>query len=74
MSLHRAIRAAMAWEGISIKDMAARIGVDRHTLGKRLAGHSDFSATEISEIAKTLGLSAADLMRRAEEAEAGEAA
>lgn len=71
MNIHQAIRAAMAWEGVTITDLSKQVGIDRHTLGKRLSGRADFTATEIKDIAEALGLKPSELWRRAEEAKEG---
>lgn len=52
----------MMWrEGITLKAMASRIGVDPTGLGKKLKGRSGFAAQEIADLAAILDVSVAHL-------------
>lgn len=61
------IREAMADRGFSIAEVASRIGIGRQTFSRKLNGHVDFSASEITSLGEVVGVPAWELVRRAEE-------
>lgn len=70
MNLSAAIRDELETHEMTIEALAERIGIDRRTLSARLNGHRDFSWKEIGRMADCFGLSASELIRRAEQAAA----
>ena len=61
------VREAMADRGFSIAEVASRIGIGRQTFSRKLNGHVDFSASEITSLGEVVGVPAWELVRRAEE-------
>lgn len=51
------LRTKIDESGLKIGYIANNIGVSRHTFYNKLAGKSDFSATQISTLTKLLDLS-----------------
>lgn len=52
----RKFNAALAENGMSLKELAHEIGVDPATLSKKVNGRSDFTRKEINEICVVLNL------------------
>lgn len=61
------LRADMEARDISVTDMAARIGVDRGTLGDWLGSRRPLPVAMFWSIASELGVPADSLVRRAED-------
>lgn len=61
------LRGAIASEGISQKQLAAKTGYSLATIQRNLAGERKFNIDQVEKIANALGMSAADLMSRAVE-------
>lgn len=61
------VRVEMIRKNMSIIQLAAETGMNRHTLASRLSGKINFTADELSRIGSALGTTGAELMRRAEE-------
>ena len=60
------VRAEMARQGISAAKVATATNINPATLSRRLNGTSDFTVGEVSRVAQFLGVTLADLLRRAE--------
>ena len=56
----------MRRQGITITTLSAEVGVARQTLGRKLRGAAVIDMAELEVIAATLGISATELVRRAE--------
>ena len=59
------IRAEMAKQRITIKDLSEQIGMPRTTLSARLNDHSHFDIGEFDRVSAALGIEPWELMRRA---------
>lgn len=64
------IRAEMAKQRISIKELSELTGMPRTTLSARLNEHSKFDLDELDRICVVLGVPGWELMRRASQTEA----
>lgn len=51
---------------MSINQVAKIIGISRQTLHTKLAGHSEFTPSQLSAIAELFGVKASTLLRQAE--------
>jgi DNA-binding helix-turn-helix protein len=51
---------------MSINQVARNIGVSRQTLHTKLAGHSEFTPSQLSALAALFGLKGSTLLRQAE--------
>ena len=56
----------MRRQGITITTLSAALGIARQTLGRKLRGAAVIDVAELEVIAATLGIPAAELVRRAE--------
>jgi hypothetical protein len=61
------VRAELARQKKTAGEMASVLGITAHTAGRRLNGDVPFNVVEIAIIARWLGLSVIELMRRAED-------
>ena len=59
------VREAMADRGFSIAEVASRIGIGRQTFSRKLNGHVDFSASEITSLGEVVGVPGWELLCRA---------
>ena len=59
------VREAMADRGFSIAEVASRIGIGRQTFSRKLNGHVDFSASEITSLGEVVGVPEWELLYRA---------
>ena len=53
----RALKAALAMEGMNQTGLAKAVGMSPATLSNRIVGRTEFSASEIQQIRETLHLS-----------------
>lgn len=60
------IRAEIARQRRDQKQIAATLGLHPNVLGRKVRGEVAFSAGELSEVTRSLGLSAADIVKEAE--------
>lgn len=60
------VRAEMARQKMSVKELAERLQMPRTTLSARLNGRAPFTVDELTVAGRALGVSAAELMGRAE--------
>ena len=51
--------------GFSIAEVASRIGIGRQTFSRKLNGHVDFSASEITSLGEVIGVPEWELLYRA---------
>ena len=65
MDVEAEIRAEMARQGVSITDLARRIGVKRAYLGRHLKA-GDLRTSHVTAIGEVLGVPASEFFRRAE--------
>lgn len=56
---YTAFKRAIAGKGLTLRDVAATIGVTESTLSQKINGSSDFFVTEIEAICKTFELNVA---------------
>ncbi|MDI9889928.1 helix-turn-helix domain-containing protein [Microbacterium sp. IEGM 1404] len=61
------VRAEMARQRRTAKEMAEVVGITAHTAGRRLSGAVPFNVVELGEVARWLGIRVDVLMERAEE-------
>jgi transcriptional regulator with XRE-family HTH domain len=61
------VRAEMDTQHRSGRDLAGQLGVTVATLSTRLSGDKAFDLTELDQVAAWLGLSASELLARADE-------
>ncbi|WP_423791243.1 helix-turn-helix domain-containing protein [Mobiluncus curtisii] len=61
------LRGLMVERGYDQQRLADRLGMARVTLSRKLNGQTSFSYEEITELADVLGVSMAEIIRRAEE-------
>lgn len=61
-----AVRAEMGRRGKKVQDLVVALGLSRPTVSSRLNGHTPFTAKELDQVAKFLGISAYDLIESAE--------
>lgn len=66
MAMGAAVRGAITEAGLSQARFAERTGFTIKTLGRRLSGSIPFTYPEIKVSADALGMSAVDLVERAE--------
>jgi transcriptional regulator with XRE-family HTH domain len=57
------IRAEMARNGLTQRDLAALLGLSQPTVSARLRGRTDFTVSEVRAIARWLGVPVAVLIR-----------
>lgn len=55
-----AFRAKVVGAGMTLAEVAAKIGINPATLGRKMSGESDFTRTEIQKMRSILGMTAAD--------------
>lgn len=70
MNLVNEIKTEMERQGLTQRALANVLGLSRQGLSNKMNGHTDFTYTEVSVIAQTLGMAHADLVARAEAAAA----
>lgn len=73
-SIAREVRSSLAWHDMSQGDLAARVGLAPATLSRRLSGESAFGVGELHAVASALGMTASELLERAERATPPQAA
>ena len=64
MSIAANIRAARISAGLSQQDLARRLGLNQSQVSRIERGMRKVAAEELSEIAKSLGVTASDLLYR----------
>ena len=57
----RALKAKLVLNSISMGELAAMLGISRSALFRKLNGRSEFTQSEISQIAKILHLDAEEI-------------
>lgn len=62
------IRAELARRKIQVKTLSEQVGMAREVLSNRVNGHVPFTAAELVKVANAIGVSAVELMGRAERA------
>ncbi len=72
-SVATAVRAALAGADLTVVETAARTGIAKTTLDRRLSGGSPFTVDELAAIASIASTTVSGLMRQAETYEAGAA-
>ncbi len=60
------IRSELPRHGLNVTTLAAHAGMERDVLTTRLTGRTDWRRRELQAVAKVLGLTASELMARAE--------
>lgn len=65
------IRSELPRHGLNVTSLAARAGMERDVLTTRLTGRTDWRRRELQAVAVVLGLTASELMARAERALSG---
>lgn len=60
------IKMEMVGQGLRQQDVAERVGIHRETLSRYLGGKKEMPVGTLFQIAETLGLSAPEIMTRAE--------
>lgn len=65
MGITAEIRAEMAKQRISVKDLSEAINMPRTTLSTRLNDHSPFGLDELEKVSEVLGVESWELLRRA---------
>lgn len=60
------IRAELARQKRTAREMAVVLGISEHTAGRRLSGDAPFNMIELAAACRWLGISLSDLVRRAE--------
>jgi len=60
------VRAEMARQGVTAASVAIATDISRTSLSRKLNGHNEFTVAEMLRVAKVLGLTLSDLIRRAE--------
>jgi transcriptional regulator with XRE-family HTH domain len=65
-NLVSAVRAEMGRRGKTIQELTEALGLSRPTVSGRLNGHTPFTAKELDEVARFLGITAYDLIASAE--------
>lgn len=58
------VRAELARQGRTRRELAAALGVDEHRVGKRTRGLVPFTADEIVGVARFLGVTVEELVER----------
>jgi transcriptional regulator with XRE-family HTH domain len=56
------VRAALARQNKTRRELAAALGVDEHRIGKRTRGLVPFSVDEVVQVARFLGVTVEDLL------------
>jgi len=64
------IRAVIARKQVRLDDLSVATGIAKSTLSTKLRGHSEFSVTELIDIAMALDVPAADFLPDLERATA----
>ena len=64
------VRAEMARQKRTARELAAVVGISEHTAGRRLNGETPFNIVELAAACRWLGISIAGVLRRAEVVEA----
>lgn len=64
-SLASEIRGECAKQGITLGDLAERVGLTPAAMSRRLNGHTEFTIREVIAVSAVLGIDAAALMRAA---------
>lgn len=59
------VRAELARQRLSARELADALGVSQHTVGRRLSGDTPFNTVELMVASAFLGLSYTELMGRA---------
>lgn len=59
------VRAELARQRLSARDLAITLDVSQHTVGRRLIGETPFNAAELIKTSAFLGLSYTELIDRA---------
>lgn len=72
-AIGRAVRVEMARRAWEREDLASRVGISVDLLTRRLSGKREWKLRDFGAIAEALGLTASELMRRAEEIAAADA-
>ena len=62
------IRSELPRRGLNVTSLATRAGMERDVLTTRLTGRTDWRRRELQAVASVLGLTASELMARAESA------
>ena len=70
MSIASEIRAEMARKKLTVAELAAGAGISRASLSRKLHEHNEITLPELLRVARILGTSASEIMRRAEIVEA----
>ena len=55
-----AFKAKVVGAGMTLAEVAAKIGINPTTLGRKMSGESDFTRAEIQKLRSILGMTAAD--------------
>jgi transcriptional regulator with XRE-family HTH domain len=55
-----AFKAKVVGAGMTLAEVAAKIGINPATLGRKMSGESDFTRAEIQKMRSILGMTAAD--------------
>ncbi|MBN9210525.1 MAG: hypothetical protein BGO45_04700 [Microbacterium sp. 71-36] len=63
------LRAELARQKRSGRELSVVLGISEHTMGRRLNGETPFNMVELAAACLWLGISLTDLIRRAEAAE-----
>jgi len=63
------LRAELARQKRSGRELSVVLGISEHTTGRRLNGETPFNMVELAAACMWLGISLTDLIRRAEAAE-----
>lgn len=63
------IRAEMARQGVTSSTVAQTTDIARSTLHRKLTGRSEFNLAEAAAVCAALGISLAEIVRRAEASE-----
>lgn len=69
MDVAAEVRAEAARQGVAVTALARRAGMSVKTCSRKLHGHSRITTSDLWRFSDALGISAATLMARAEQAE-----
>ena len=67
MSLNIEIKVMLLRKGLTITELAEKIGLPRKAVSARLNGHKDWNLSELEAVAKVFGVNMWELMKPAEE-------